>query len=84
VPIKSRVTNRDLENGNKRINLSISLSEYDDLLYISKSMANIHPTTVAHIFLADAIKAKCIELRKAGYDPRQINIFDVKRKGRKK
>lgn len=83
--MKKGITKKDLENGMKRVNLTLSISEFDDLHLVSE-YKKINFTTLACSYVVQAARDEAKRIRKEGYIPeaqRGGNLFDGKGKKRK-
>lgn len=68
------------------MNLSLDLSDFEDLVLIAKNRGIELPGTVALSILVQEVRKEAAALRKAGYNPDQTHLFNaakVKTKGRK-
>lgn len=76
------VSAKNLESGIKRVNLTLTIREYEDLIEYSEYMVTA-PTVTAHSLLVRSLRKEIAIIRKSGLS-RQTNLFDSKKKkGRK-
>lgn len=83
----TRVTKRDLESGRKRVNMSLSIPEFDDLNLVAEYQ-KIDFTTLAHSWVTVRARDEAGKIRKTDYVPesqRGLNLFTpiAKTKGKK-
>lgn len=84
--MKSKVKAKDYNEGRKRINLSMELSDFEDLLLIAKYREIKSPGTAALSILVQEIRFIAKDLRKGGFNPGQQHLFNavqIKTKGKK-
>lgn len=84
--MKQKVKAKDYDKGKKRVNISMALSDFEDLLLISKNRGIELPGTTACSILVQEVRKTAAALRKGGYDPDQTHLFNavrIKTKGKK-
>lgn len=80
---KQKVRAADFDSGKKRVNISMHLSDFEDLVLIAESKGIENPGTVALSILVTEVRKQAKELRKAGYLPGQLNMFEKKKGGKR-
>lgn len=76
-----KVTKNDIKRGIKRLNISLSIKDIDNLKIVSESQ-KLKPTTLAGSWVALRAKKEASELLKSGYMPkvsRGGNLFSEKK-----
>lgn len=84
--MNQKVKAKDYNRGKKRVNISIDLSDFEDLVLISKNRGIELPGTTACSILVQEVRREAAALRKAGYNPDQTHLFNavrIKTKGKK-
>ncbi len=84
--MKQKVKAGDYNRGKKRVNLSLDINDYEDLVLIANSKGIAQPGTVAIMILLQETRKQAAALRKAGYNPDQTHLFNavkLKTKGKK-
>lgn len=84
--MKQKVKAKDYDKGKKRVNLSLNVSDYEDLLLIAAERGIENPGTVALSILVQEIRYQSKGLKKPGWLPGQENLFKaarIKTKGKK-
>lgn len=80
---KQKVAANDYKKGKKRVNLSMYVNDYEDLILIAEHRGIENPGTVALSMLLQEIRKEAAALKKAGYLRGQQNIFFKEKKGKK-
>lgn len=70
----------NIETERKRVNISFSLNEFNDLITVSE-YRGVMPGTMAHSLLVQELRREATTLKKAGYLRGQTNLFE-KEKGK--
>lgn len=84
--MKQKVKATDYNRGKKRVNVSMSIQDYEDLVLISLHRAIESPGTCAASILSQEVRFIAKDLRKIGFNPGQSNLFNavsIKTKGKK-
>lgn len=84
--MKSKVKAKDYNRGKKRVNLSLDIYDYEDLVLIANSKGIVQPGTVALMILLQETRKQAAALRKAGELPGQQHLFNavkIKTKGKR-
>jgi len=77
--MKKKVTGKDYNAGKKRVNVSMNISDYEDLLLISAHRGIDSPGTVALSILTQEVRFIAKDLRKTGFNPGQQHLFEATR-----
>lgn len=83
---KPAVTKADLQAGKKRVNLTLSIPEFDDLFLVAE-YNKINYTTLANSLVIKETRAEAAKIRKTDYVPiaqRGGNLFENKKEPKKK
>lgn len=82
---RGTVTGKEIDSGKKRVNLTLSLSEYDDL-HLTAEHQNITLTTLACSWVVQRAREEAGKIRKSGYVPKAQRGEDLfsKPKGKRK
>ena len=84
--MKTKVKAGDYKRGKKRVNISLEINDYEDLVLIANSKGITQPGTVALMILLAETRKQAAALRKAGELPGQQHLFNavrIKTKGKK-
>lgn len=79
-----KTTAKDYNSGKKRINLSLYISDYEDLSAIAKEKGVSTVGSLALSMLILEIRKQAKDLYKNGKTANQINLFNPETKKRKK
>lgn len=80
---KEKVKAADFDSGKKRVNLSMHLEDFEDLVLIAEHKGIENPGTVALSILVTEVRRQAKELKKAGFLPGQQNLFGKKKGGKR-
>jgi hypothetical protein len=83
-----RITKQDIEKDFKRVNLSLSIEDAENLFLVAEYNGNQKPTALASAWVKQRASIEAQAVRKTAYVPkaqRGGNLFEnVKSKGKKK
>ena len=88
MPKAPKVTRQDIERGGKRVNISLSIKEYDDLMLCAE-YNNLMPGAIAASWLKMRVRDESAAIRRTKYVPiaqRGESLFETstKKKGASK
>jgi len=69
----------DYNCGSKRVNISLSISDYENLVIVAQNNGIGSPGTMAHSILVTALRKEILLLRKSEILPGQQNLFKSKK-----
>lgn len=84
--MKGTVGKKDIEAGNKRVNLTLSIPEFDDLFLVAEHQ-KISFTSLACSWVVQRSREEAARIRKSGYIPiaqRGGDLFEGKTAPKKK
>lgn len=57
--MRQKLSRREIEGNRKRVNVSLTIDEYEDLLFVTNEEGGVSPGTVAHSIIVKECRARC-------------------------